>query len=327
MGLPGFLNQAFGQATQAVTRAVVAKVSSDVVQLQQAFSSTQSALSAVQASLAMNAEELLNVQDVVPVSLETARLMADFGGPLAQLHAEAHSNITLLPKILAWKDSGEMTQPPAQSPPLDPNPSPPVNAATQPLRALVTQADGRPPAGSSPLGRLTAAVQATEGPLDPAQLYGLALQATGNDSTMAMMACHELTKALAGAERVDPDTGIGGPRNELERELLPKMANIRAASDPITTDRMGPYYHVFAMGLVSEVCPVGIPQLAAFMENSDGTAGQDHAKEGANWMAAHVFGSMRRPDVQLAYRQASGKTVRDVAELGAALWQSLVQGR
>lgn len=102
--------------------------------------------------------------------------------------------------------------------------------------------------GSTPESRLREAMLAEKGPLEPADVLKLSLQVNGNDYFLASLAAHNVLKDACSTERrlhakqaMDPAVAAQ------DLAIIGRLANLRAPDGPNSTEKMGPWYHVFGL--------------------------------------------------------------------------------
>jgi hypothetical protein len=134
-------------------------------------------------------------------------------------------------------------------------------------------------------------IASSSGALQPNDILKLALQATNGDYPLAMLTAHNLLKELTYASRAPnggvaalvgwaaddrgtDDDAINGSHAGYEvrspaqvQALIGKLANLRGASDPLSADKMGPWYHVYGVLFVGSVTTGTEATSGAWFEN------------------------------------------------------------
>lgn len=135
--------------------------------------------------------------------------------------------------------------------------------------------------------------------LTPTDIYQQALKLNRGDAFNARLTAHNLMKEVAATESGHPQTD--GVRNNAINERLINLRDPRTKGEGNYTDKMGPWYHLFSMGVIS--------------------AAAKGATLGSGW-AADLVG-------QMANEKVKGRTnepgrVNDVQEEAVRLWANRV---
>ena len=100
--------------------------------------------------------------------------------------------------------------------------------------------------------------QPARGQLDPADIYEKSLELNRGDAFNAHLTAHNLMKDVTASER-----GAVSSTDEIRQrdsQIESRLQNLRESNDPNRADKMGPWYHLFGIGLASAAAngtPVG----------------------------------------------------------------------
>lgn len=162
----------------------------------------------------------------------------------------------------------------------------PPRFGTHPLDRMTREPDT---SGRSPEERLRNAIVANSGngkKLDPGDVLQLSLQANGNDYFKSLLTAHNLLKNLAQSER-NPEA-VSAAQQRADQDLRGRLVNLRPPQDQ-NTDKMGPWYHIYAVGMLDVLGTPVISQLGARVENLDFSFGNDAYESSLNVLAASAF--------------------------------------
>ncbi|MEZ4294317.1 MAG: hypothetical protein R3B70_05025 [Polyangiaceae bacterium] len=143
---------------------------------------------------------------------------------------------------------------------------------------------------------------------DLADLLVMGLALSQDRLWMALCSCYNATRDIAAQER-----GNGGPNGRWAREAL---ALIRPSNDPYSTDRGGPAYHFFGIGVFMMGAGPTVTSVAAGMQQwVPGTNNADRFKhhELGNWAVSFwgnwLVGIVRRQG-NARLREQVGDTIQ-----------------
>jgi hypothetical protein len=87
--------------------------------------------------------------------------------------------------------------------------------------------------------------QPDQAQLDPADIYKRSLEINKGDAFNANLTAHNLMKDVTASERGDGSEEIRQRDAQIEKRLL----NLREPKDPHRAEKMGPWYHLFGLGV------------------------------------------------------------------------------
>jgi hypothetical protein len=118
-------------------------------------------------------------------------------------------------------------------------------------------------------------------PLEPADVYGQALKLNGGDSKKAALTAYNMLTNVTSSVR-------GGKATEAEKardqEIMGKLASLRPSDSKLSGEKMGPWYHMFGIGVAAQY---GVGGFAAFM-SANGPGG-DPEKKSIDGLARDSF--------------------------------------
>jgi len=167
------------------------------------------------------------------------------------------------------------------------------DAATRAPRMASSEGNGE--FGSAVTRSYEAAMRASilaSSNVKPVEVYQFAMAATGGNHGLAILSAHNLLKNVAQSDRDERLVWVSQAQQSMDRALMSHLVTLRRTPG----DEMGPWYHIFAIGLLDWVSKGTLTQLDAFVENLDLTNGMDGDEAVVNTFAAQAF-TLSRGDV------------------------------
>lgn len=168
--------------------------------------------------------------------------------------------------------------------------------------ATMNQVNG----GKSYQQLLAERITASSGNLMPDQVLGMALDVTGGDYWLATLTAHNLLKEVAYASRNKRQAMIGWEAGKPDNadswamlntnDILDKLSQLRPSGDKYSSDKIGPWYHMYGLFFVGGMLSGTEAEFMAGMENLTRSLGlgssNDPFKEQMNSWAASLTHSM-----------------------------------